>query len=96
MYILTLSVPVPPKMMDSTAEDICAAQDARQRFSHTKAIFEQLANSEKLPSFYSPRPQRHQTLGSNAHFMEKKEKFDIAPKCAPPVPPKPQNTDTGE
>ncbi|KAI6175059.1 hypothetical protein M3Y97_00989900 [Aphelenchoides bicaudatus] len=72
-----------------------SADEARQRFSHTKAIFEQLANNEQLPSFYSPRPQRHSNLTQppSAIFMEKREKFDSVPKCPPPVPPKPLNSE---
>jgi hypothetical protein len=51
--------------MDPTVDE------ARQRFSHTKAIFEQLTNSEQLPSFYSPRPQRHANAAPpSSIFME--------------------------
>ncbi|KAI6231059.1 hypothetical protein M3Y95_00341400 [Aphelenchoides besseyi] len=49
-------------------------EDAREKFTQTKAIFERLeSRSENLPSFYSPRPQPKNV-----------------PKCPPPmVPPKP-------
>uniref|UniRef100_A0A0N4Z6S6 Neurabin-1 n=1 Tax=Parastrongyloides trichosuri TaxID=131310 RepID=A0A0N4Z6S6_PARTI len=44
--------------------------DVRTRFSHSKALFQQLEKErmDHLPSFYSPRPTRHIVLGStNQH-----------------------------
>ncbi|KAI6242343.1 PDZ and Sterile alpha motif SAM domain containing protein [Aphelenchoides fujianensis] len=66
--------------------------DARMRFSHTKAIFEQLERHEQLPSFYSPRPQRHATTAAVAAKIGA-DFGDVdsppPPKGPPPVPPKP-------
>ncbi|KAL3080996.1 hypothetical protein niasHT_037464 [Heterodera trifolii] len=63
--------------------------DARTRFSHTKALFEQLERTSAvasqqrvppaLPSFYSPRLQRSSSTGQTSPGFQ---------KAAPKVPPK--------
>lgn len=61
--------------------------DARSRFSHTKALFEQLerCNGDNIPSFYSPRLQRSSNKLPNI-FLTTIPKTNIV---APVVPPKP-------
>uniref|UniRef100_A0A914IBC5 Neurabin-1 n=1 Tax=Globodera rostochiensis TaxID=31243 RepID=A0A914IBC5_GLORO len=70
--------------------------DARTRFSHTKALFEQLertsaTNQQKmpptLPSFYSPRLQRSSSTGG----CQASSAFQKAPPAVPPKPPPPTN-----
>lgn len=59
--------------------------DARSRFSHTKALFEQLerCNGDNIPSFYSPRLQRSSNKLSNAFSASMPPKTNIV---APMVP----------
>ena len=69
-------------MLDS---ELCA-EEARARFSHTKAIFEHLERHDALPSFYSPRPQRSTSAITSAIFDAKRAPFDAAAP-PPPLPP---------
>lgn len=48
----------------TTPEIINGTEDVRTRFSHSKALFQQLEKErmDHLPSFYSPRPSRHIVL----------------------------------
>uniref|UniRef100_A0A0N5CBQ8 Neurabin-1 n=1 Tax=Strongyloides papillosus TaxID=174720 RepID=A0A0N5CBQ8_STREA len=48
----------------TTPEIINGSEDVRTRFSHSKALFQQLEKErmDHLPSFYSPRPSRHIVL----------------------------------
>uniref|UniRef100_A0AAF5CXX3 Neurabin-1 n=1 Tax=Strongyloides stercoralis TaxID=6248 RepID=A0AAF5CXX3_STRER len=48
----------------TTPEIMNGSEDVRTRFSHSKALFQQLEKErmDHLPSFYSPRPSRHIVL----------------------------------
>uniref|UniRef100_A0AC35THG8 SoHo domain-containing protein n=1 Tax=Rhabditophanes sp. KR3021 TaxID=114890 RepID=A0AC35THG8_9BILA len=55
-------------MISSTPTPELRSNDVRSRFSNSKALFEHLERSDRadIPSFYSPRPQRHINLHLNS------------------------------